>query len=105
MTTLLVMGVGGAVGCIVGGVLADRWGRTTLTALAMLVGGACALGVGFFIRRESVFIVNCLLCLRRYSRCRLCTIFLERHGIGTAKPHWNNVDCANLCGRTTDRGD
>ena len=99
------MGVRGAVDCIVGGVLADRWGRTTLTALAMLVSGACALGVGFFIRRESVVIVNCLLCLGSYSRCRHSTIFLERHGIGTAKPHWNNVDCANLCGRPTDRGD
>ena len=46
-TTFLVMGVGGAVGCIVGGLVADRWGRTTLTALAMTVSGTCALGVGF----------------------------------------------------------
>ena len=46
-TTFLVMGVGGAVGCIVGGLVADRWGRTTLTALAMTVSGSCALGVGF----------------------------------------------------------
>ncbi len=41
------MGVGGAVGCIVGGLLVDRWDRTTLTALAMLVSGAYAYGVGF----------------------------------------------------------
>ena len=47
MATFVVMGVAGAVGCIGGGLVADRWGRTTLTALAMAVSGTCALGIGF----------------------------------------------------------
>jgi MFS family permease len=38
----------GAVGCIVGGALADRVGRTTVTIVAMAVSGSCALVVGFF---------------------------------------------------------
>jgi MFS family permease len=37
----------GALGCLLGGVFADRMGRTTLTMAAMAVSGACALGVGF----------------------------------------------------------
>ncbi|WP_245900991.1 MFS transporter [Deinococcus yavapaiensis] len=40
--TFLVIAVG-ALGCVVGGVLGDRWGRTRLTSLAMLLSGACAL--------------------------------------------------------------
>ncbi len=37
----------GALGCVGGGLLADRIGRTTLTSAAMAVSGACALLVGF----------------------------------------------------------
>ena len=37
----------GAVGCWVGGVVSDRWGRTTLTMTAMALSGACALVTGF----------------------------------------------------------
>jgi len=37
----------GALGCVAGGLLADRIGRTTLTAAAMAVSGICALLVGF----------------------------------------------------------
>ncbi|OLV17692.1 major facilitator superfamily MFS_1 [Deinococcus marmoris] len=40
--TFAVVGVG-AIGCYVGGVLGDRWGRTRLTALAMFLSGGCAL--------------------------------------------------------------
>lgn len=36
----------GAIGCVAGGVLGDRWGRTRTTALAMSVSGACALVIG-----------------------------------------------------------
>jgi MFS family permease len=36
----------GAVGCVAGGWLADRWGRTTLTIGALTVSGLCSLGVG-----------------------------------------------------------
>ena len=37
----------GAIGCIAGGVFADRLGRTTLTMLAMGISGTCALASGF----------------------------------------------------------
>jgi MFS family permease len=37
----------GALGCWVGGVASDRWGRTTLTMAAMALSGACALVTGF----------------------------------------------------------
>ena len=45
LTTFVVIGVG-AVGCWVGGVLGDRWGRTRTTALAMGISGTCALVIG-----------------------------------------------------------
>ncbi len=37
----------GALGCWLGGVLGDRWGRTRLTALAMAISGSCCLLVGW----------------------------------------------------------
>jgi len=40
-----VIGIGG-LGCWVGGILGDRWGRCRLTALAMLLSGSCALVIG-----------------------------------------------------------
>ena len=45
----LAIGVGGLAGCLAAGLLADRWGRTRTTALAMAVSGACAatIGLGF----------------------------------------------------------
>jgi MFS family permease len=43
--TFAVIGVGG-LGCVVGGVLADRWGRTQTTILMLAVSGACSLTVG-----------------------------------------------------------
>jgi MFS family permease len=43
--TFLVIGIGG-VGCWLGGVAGDRWGRTTLTIAAMLTSGLCALVIG-----------------------------------------------------------
>jgi MFS family permease len=36
----------GALGCWLGGVVSDRWGRTTLTMAAMAASGACALAIG-----------------------------------------------------------
>ncbi len=38
----------GAVGCYVGGLLGDRWGRTRTTTLMMAVSGICALSIGLF---------------------------------------------------------
>jgi MFS family permease len=37
----------GAAGCWAAGLLADRWGRTRTTALAMAISGACALLIGW----------------------------------------------------------
>jgi MFS family permease len=37
----------GAIGCVGAGALADRFGRTTLTILAMAVSGSCAVLIGF----------------------------------------------------------
>jgi MFS family permease len=43
--TFAVIGAGG-LGCWVGGVLGDRWGRERTTALMMAVSGACAIAIG-----------------------------------------------------------
>lgn len=43
--TFAVIGIG-AVGCWLGGVLADRWGRTRETVLSMVVSGTCAVVIG-----------------------------------------------------------
>jgi MFS family permease len=36
----------GAVGCLIGGLAADRWGRTRITMLALAISGTCAVLVG-----------------------------------------------------------
>lgn len=46
LLTFLVV-ASGAVGCIAGGLLADRFGRIAVTSGAMAVSGACALFIGF----------------------------------------------------------
>ncbi len=46
LLTFLVV-ASGAVGCIAGGLLADRFGRIAVTSGAMAVSGACALLIGF----------------------------------------------------------
>ena len=43
--TFLVIAAG-ALGCWLGGLASDRWGRTTLTMLAMALSGGCALAIG-----------------------------------------------------------
>jgi MFS family permease len=59
--TFATIGVG-ALGCILGGAFADRWGRTTLTMLAMGISGSCALLIGFMFGGEPVLlIVVCLV--------------------------------------------
>ncbi len=45
--TFTIIGIGGAIGCIAGGLLADRVGRTTLTMGAMTISGLCAIAIGF----------------------------------------------------------
>jgi MFS family permease len=46
VATFLAIGVGG-IGCYVGGIVSDRWGRTTLTMAAMGLSGLCAAVIGF----------------------------------------------------------
>jgi MFS family permease len=45
LVTFAVIG-SGAAGCLLGGVLGDRWGRSRTTSAAMAVSGACALTMG-----------------------------------------------------------
>jgi MFS family permease len=46
LLTFVAIGMG-AFGCIIGGILSDRIGRTLTTAGMMMVSGACALAIGF----------------------------------------------------------
>jgi MFS family permease len=46
VAAFLVISIG-AIGCYIGGVVSDRWGRTTLTMAAMGLSGLCALVIGF----------------------------------------------------------
>ena len=46
LATFATIGIG-AIGCVAGGVFADRLGRTTLTMIAMVISGACAATIGF----------------------------------------------------------
>jgi len=46
----------GAIGCLAGGAIADRWGRTALTIGAMAASGACALIVGSLFGGNPVLI-------------------------------------------------
>ena len=39
----------GALGCLAGGILGDRWGRTRTTAASMVLSGACALSIGWLV--------------------------------------------------------
>ncbi|MBL4719595.1 MAG: MFS transporter [Alphaproteobacteria bacterium] len=48
MATFGAMGIGGGAGCLIGGYIADRMGRTFLTMAAMSMSATCALIVGFF---------------------------------------------------------
>lgn len=56
-----VIGVGG-IGCWLAGVMADRYGRTTITILSMLVSGTCCLAVGFlFGQAPAALLLVCLV--------------------------------------------
>ncbi len=47
LAAFTAIGLGGAVGAALGGVLADRFGRTTLTMVAMAASGLSAIAIGF----------------------------------------------------------
>ena len=42
-----VIGLAGSVGCVIGGIVADKIGRAHLTMLSMTISGTCALLIGF----------------------------------------------------------
>ena len=45
LVTFFVIGIG-ALGCWIGGVIGDRWGRPRATSLMMIVSGACSIAIG-----------------------------------------------------------
>ncbi len=51
----------GAIGCFAAGYMADKLGRTTLTIIAMLISGSCALSVGFLFGASPLWLT--LLCI------------------------------------------
>jgi MFS family permease len=55
-----VIAIGG-VGSVVAGLVADRWGRTTVTVASLLVSGGCALTAGFLYGHPGLLTAVCLL--------------------------------------------
>ena len=60
LVTFAVIG-SGALGCWLGGKYGDRWGRTIVTSVAMLISGTCALAAGLVFGRSLVVLVPVLL--------------------------------------------
>ena len=57
LAAALIIGTG-ALGCVVGGLVADRWGRTTVTAAAMLLSGASAIATGLLFGAAPALVVG-----------------------------------------------
>ena len=56
-----VIGVGG-IGCVVAGILADRYGRTTITIISMLISGSCCILSGFLFGYNPIALITiCLI--------------------------------------------
>jgi len=52
----------GAIGCFVGGLAADRWGRTRITMIALAVSGSCAVLIGFlFAAPPALLLALCIV--------------------------------------------
>jgi len=51
----------GAVGCVIAGWSADRWGRTTVAITAMVLSGTCSVLIGFLYGQSPAIVVG--LCL------------------------------------------
>jgi MFS family permease len=60
LLTFVAIGTG-AFGCILGGILSDRIGRTLTTAGMMIVSGACALAIGFAFDGPSWLFITILV--------------------------------------------
>ena len=54
--TFAVIGIGGGIGCLGAGFLADRLGRTTITIVAMTLSGSCAMLAGFLFGGDPVLL-------------------------------------------------
>lgn len=57
LASFLVLAAG-AVGCVVAGLVADRIGRTVVTAWSMIVSGACCLLIGFLLEANPVLLLT-----------------------------------------------
>jgi MFS family permease len=51
----------GAVGCVVAGIVADRWGRTRVAVASLAVSGGCALAAGFLVGHPAALTALCLV--------------------------------------------
>ena len=51
----------GAMGCVLAGVLADRFGRTMITSWSLAISGSCAITVGLFFKEPIILTVVCLI--------------------------------------------
>jgi MFS family permease len=51
----------GAAGCVLGGILADRFGRTTVTIASLAISGSCALVAGTLFAHPLILTALCLL--------------------------------------------
>jgi MFS family permease len=60
LATFGIVGIG-VVGCVLGGLWADRTGRTVVTMVSMVVSGTCAIVVGFLFGGDPVWLMA--LCL------------------------------------------
>ncbi|MFN2515472.1 MAG: MFS transporter [Pyrinomonadaceae bacterium] len=56
IASFLVIGCG-VIGCVVGGILADRFGRTLVTSWAMAISGGCCIAIGFLFNAEPVLLL------------------------------------------------
>ena len=60
IATFSIVGIG-AFGCMLGGLWADRAGRTIVTMVSMVISGSCALGIGFLFGGDPFWLVT--MCL------------------------------------------
>ena len=60
LVTFIVVG-SGAFGCWLGGKYGDRWGRSVVTSVAMLISGVCALTVGLVFGGPLLLLIPVLL--------------------------------------------
>lgn len=51
----------GAIGSILAGIFADRFGRTTITIWSLIISGICSLIVGFFFNSPELLVGICLI--------------------------------------------